>query len=107
MTNNQIIFNQRCRLQKDGVLAGTGRFLTLEDESGKKITMEEPEEIHTYAGWKSLGFQVRKGEKALAKFPIWKYTTTRKTETEEQAQERGHCFMKLSFFFAAAQVEKC
>lgn len=107
MTNAEIIFRERCRLMMEGKLAGTGRVLTFQDEEGKEIQVEEPQEIHTYAAWKGLGYQVKKGEKALAKFTIWKYTTSRKAqETEEEAQERGHCFMKLSFFFAPAQVEK-
>ena len=62
--------------------------------------------IHTYSRWKSLGFQVKKGEKAIAKFPIWKYTKGKKQEmSEEEAQEKGYCFMKMSAFFSDTQVE--
>lgn len=62
--------------------------------------------IHTYAHWQSLGFQVKKGEKAVAKFPIWKYTSKKKKEeTEEEAQVAGHCFMKMSAWFTDQQVE--
>lgn len=62
--------------------------------------------IHTYAKWQSLGFQVKKGEKAVAKFPIWKYTNKKKKdESEEEAQAAGHCFMKMSAWFTDQQVE--
>ena len=107
MTNKEIIFQERCRLQREGKLGTTGQIFTFTDDSGKTISFPEPEEMHTYNAWKALGFQVRKGEKAITKLTIWKYTTTRKTETEEEAQERGHCFMKNSWFFSQAQVEKC
>lgn len=107
MTNADIIFNERCKLQKEGRLGTTGRVLSFTDDSGKTISFLEPEEMHTYNAWKSLGFQVRKGEKAITKLTIWKYTTTRKSESEEEAQERGHCFLKTSSFFSQAQVEKC
>ena len=68
--------------------------------------INEDMEIHTYAHWKSLGFQVRKGEKAIAKFPIWKYTKKKKKDmTEEEAQSKGYCFMKNSSWFSNKQVE--
>ena len=42
-----------------------------------------PELIHTYQKWKELGYQVRRGEKAIAKFPIWKYVSCKNEETKE------------------------
>lgn len=63
--------------------------------------------IHTYAHWQSLGYQVKKGEKAIAKFPIWKYTAGKKKEmSEEEAQANGYCFMKTAAWFSDKQVEK-
>lgn len=63
--------------------------------------------IHTYAHWYSLGYQVKKGEKAIARFPIWKYTKGKKKEmTEEEAQNAGYCFMKNSAWFSDDQVER-
>lgn len=63
--------------------------------------------IHTYGHWKSLGYTVKKGEKAVAKFPIWKYTKGKsKDMTEEEAQACGYCFMKNSSWFSDKQVEK-
>ena len=87
MTNTAIIISNMTILINDGV-----------------ITPEN--EIHTYAHWKSLGYQVKKGEKAIAKFPIWKYTKGKKTNmSEEEAQEKGYCFMKNSAWFSDQQVE--
>ena len=88
MTNNAIILGQLMLLIADNKIS-------------------EEEEIHTYAHWKSLGYQVKKGQKAIAQFPIWKYTSKKKAEevSEEEAQARGYCFMKMSSFFSTKQVE--
>ena len=73
---------------------------------GNEIIMQEPEQIHTFMAWKELGFMVRKGEKAVDSFSIWKYTSRKKpNQTEEETQEEGHCFLKYSHFFAAHQVQ--
>lgn len=65
----------------------------------------ENECIHTYQHWKAIGFQVKKGEKAIAKFPIWKYGT-KTIETDDGEQHvKGRCFSKMSAFFSSRQVE--
>ncbi len=88
MTNVAIIMGQMELLIADGV-----------------ITADNV--IHTYGHWKSLGYTVKKGEKAIAKFPIWKYTKDKKKDmTEEEAQANGYCFMKNSAWFSDKQVEK-
>ena len=105
MTNAQIIFNQSVALMKEGKIGTTGRMIVFEDESGKH-EMPEPEPIHTYAVWKELGYQVQKGQKAVAAFPIWKYTQKAKAaENEAEAIQKEYCFMKMSHFFTKAQVE--
>ena len=87
MTNVEIIMGNMAMLIADGILT-------------------EENEIHTYAHWKSLGFQVKKGEHAIAKFPIWKYTKKKnKDMSEEEAQQKGYCFMKNSSWFSNEQVE--
>ena len=87
MTNMAIILGQMELLIADGVITADN-------------------EIHTYGHWKSLGFQVKKGEKAIAKFPIWKYTKGKtKDMDEEEAQAKGFCFMKNSAWFSDEQVE--
>ena len=107
MTNNQIIWEQRCALAKQGQIGYTGREVKVPLEGGGEMVCREPEEIHTYATWKALGFQVKRGEKALAKIAIWKYATARRDAAEEtDDQPEGRMFMKLAFFFGEAQVEK-
>ena len=70
MTNAQIIFNKSIELMENGQLNGTGKYITIltvnENGEEEKKQIEEPEAIHTYAAWKQLGFQVKKGSKAIA-----------------------------------------
>lgn len=68
MTNAQIIFNERLRLMESGVIGSIGRKMILENGDGKKEEIFEPEQIHTYQGWKALGRQVQKVEKAITCF---------------------------------------
>ena len=65
------------------------------------------EEIHTFQKWQQLGYSVKKGEKSEIKFPIWKYAgkKTKDDETGEEKEVNPHCFMKMSAFFKASQVE--
>lgn len=107
MNNATIILNNSFELMAQGILKGSGRFIEVETEEGVK-SMELPEEIHTYARWKELGYQVRKGEHSNIKFHIWKHAGKKRSDNEESAEEikGGRCFMKLSAFFTAAQVEK-
>ena len=106
MTNRQIIDNRAQYLMSIGKIKPTGRTFTAVDSEGNEITMQEPEQIHTFMAWKELGYMVRKGEKAVDSFSIWKYTSRKKPgQTEEEAQEEGHCFLKYSHFFAAHQVQ--
>ena len=71
---------------------------------GSKIELPEPEPIHTYNGWKELGYQVKKGEHAKAQFPIWKYKGQKNEETGEE--EGGKCYQRKAFWFTFDQVEK-
>lgn len=64
-----------------------------------KMTIDE--DIHTFQKWKAMGYSVRKGEKAIAKFPIWKYTVK-----EKDGEEEAHTFMKMSCWFSTSQVER-
>ena len=103
MTNQMIIMQQQDELAKAGILNYTGREIevTLPDES--VIVFKEVEEIHTYARWKELGYQVQKGEKAVAQFLIWKHTSRKNKETDE---EEARMFMKKASFFKQSQVAK-
>lgn len=118
MTNAMIILTESVKLMEDGVLEGTGVFMEVEDADGNKKQLEMPEQIHTFAVWKSMGYSVKKGERAIAKFPIWKYTTkmldvnTGDPETDKMNAEinvqggKSNMFMKVAAFFKYSQVEK-
>lgn len=115
MTNEMIIFSQRCRMMDEGILKGTGRFVEIENENGEKVQMEEPEAIHTYKKWQELGYQVKKGQKAIAQFPIWKYNAkisememinVETGKKEMVAVDDSKMFMKKASFFKMSQVER-
>lgn len=103
MTNEMIILNARFNLMEDGILKGTGNIITVENENGEKKQVEEPEQIHTYQGWKSLNRQVKKGEKSIATIQIWHHTTRKPKDKDEEEQER--MFLTKAFFFTEAQTE--
>lgn len=102
MTNAQIIFIEGQKLAEAGVIGYTGKTYKALNAAGEEVEYKETEPIHTYATWKEMGFQVQKGEKAVAKFPVWKYTSKRNEETGEE--ENAHMFMKVASFFRLAQV---
>ena len=102
MTNAQIIFEESQRLAKQGIIQYTGKEFTYEDADGNQQVIKETEPIHTYNAWKEMGFQVKKGQKAVAQFTIWKYSGKKNEETDE---EEGRMFMKRASFFSARQVE--
>lgn len=105
ITNAMIILNASMELMAQGKIKGTGRMIRVQFQDGER-EIPEPEQIHTYQHWKECGYQVRKGEHAVADFSIWKYTSKAKGQTEEEAQEKGFCFMKKAFWFTASQVDK-
>lgn len=116
MTNAQIIMNESIRLMNDGILKGSGQYAEIETADGT-MTIELPEVIHTFNGWKELGYSVKKGEHSTIKFPIWKHTTKMLNTDTGNAEldkanslinEQGgqtNMFMKTSAWFTAAQVE--
>ena len=72
------------------------------------IPMEKP--LFTYAVWKSMGYQVKKGEASRHKVQMWKYAPGKKTadtEAQEAPQGKGNkCCMKTGCLFEMAQVER-
>lgn len=102
MTNAQIIFNAEQELAEQGKIQYTGRTFEAEDMVGNKVILKETEEIHTYQTWKNLGYQVSKGQKAVAKLRIWKHTTK---HNEENDQDESKMFMRMASFFSRGQVE--
>lgn len=106
MTNEQIIFNESVELMKSGKIGKTGRQFEVEDENGNKIMLDEPEPIHTFQAWKNLGFCVKKGEKAVAQFHIWKCVNKKvKVDDDEETEEQKRMFMKKASFFSLSQVQ--
>lgn len=107
-TNNQIIFSVEQDLAEAGKIKYTGRVLQFLDPSGATVEFNETESIHTFQYWKTNGYKVRKGEKAIARFSIWKHTNERETKTPdgETVIIPAKMFLKESCFFSASQVEK-
>ena len=110
MTNAMIILLNSVKLMEEGIIKGSGIKGVTPD--GKEI--ELPEAIHTYQAWKSLGFQVKKGSKAVAQFPVWKYIGGIKKLEEKEVRDdvdvdtnenKGYCRMKTASFFTKDQVE--
>lgn len=106
MTNAEIIFIESQRLAKEGKISYTGRVFDGVDGEGKPVQIQETEAIHTYNAWKELGYQVQKGQKAVAQFVIWKYKKDKlETEADGLVEAKGTMFMKKASFFTKAQVQ--
>ncbi len=108
MTNGEIILHERFKLLMDGVIESTGQTISIIRDDGTTEDMPEPEYIHTYAGWRQLGYTVRKGEHAIAAFPIWKHCPAgercnRKTGQMVHCDER--MIMTQAYFFSRSQCE--
>ena len=109
MTNSMIILSESIRLMQEGILSGSGIFGTYTDKDGNEKQIELPEQIHTFAAWKAAGYIVKKGEHAIAAFPVWKYREGRRNDAEQDEsdeQPEGRMFLKKAFFFKASQVER-
>lgn len=61
--------------------------------------------IHTFAKWKSMGYSVKKGEKAQHRITIWKSCTKSKVNADGEEVTTTHMILKESCFFTALQVE--
>lgn len=106
MTNAEIIFIESQRLAKEGKISYTGRVFDGVDGEGKPVQIKETEAIHTYNAWKELGYQVQKGQKAVAQFVIWKYQKGKvEVEDDTKTEGKGKMFMKKASFFTKAQVQ--
>lgn len=107
MTNAMIIFWQSVELMNAGTIGTTGRILHIERPDGSTDEIQEPEPIHTFACWKGLGFSVKKGEKAIARFPIWKGSekVLKDDDGNELDEKELKMFRKEACFFSASQVE--
>ena len=106
MTNAMIILSEQLRLMEEGKIGTTGRVLVIKNEDGSTKELPEPEPIHTFAYWKATGYQVRKGEHAIARIGIWKHKSRTVTTDEGEEIDTSRMFVKASHFFAASQVDK-
>ena len=104
MTNEQIIFNDSVELMKRGQIGKTGRQFEAEDATGNQTMLDDAEAIHTFQKWKAKGFCVKKGEKAVAQFYIWKCVAKETENSEGMTEEQKRMFMKKASFFSASQV---
>ena len=108
MTNNMIIQIETSKLAEQGVLKYTGRVIKGLNIVGEEVEIKEIEPIHTYQGWKKLGYKVKKGEKSKIKFAIWFWKKGKKQESNDGDEEysRGNCYMRTAAWFTSEQVER-
>ncbi len=69
------------------------------DECKAKAGIPLDEELHTYAIWKSLGYQVQKGQKAIISTKLWKSVRDKKDDKEKM-------ILVNSSLFSYSQVKK-
>src|SRR5574344_642377 len=66
--------------------------------------------VHTYAEWKSLGCQVKKGEKAIIQTRLWRFSskavTIKDNDGNETEEQDNHYYLAKAFLFDIKQVEK-
>ena len=108
MTNAMIILLKSVELMEQGVIKGTGQFREAEI-NGEIRKFEIPEEIHTYAKWKQMGYQVIKGQKSNIKFQVWKYQSGQQVEDTDDNQNEatgGRCYLRTASFFTRSQVKE-
>lgn len=95
MKNVEIVFLERMQLAEAGII--------------EFLPDGMPEPIYTYAAWKNLGFQVRKGEEHIAEFAIWKNDNRQpKPEKDEEGKtkvRRRKMFLGKAYFFKRSQVD--
>lgn len=110
-TNNELIFRARVDLFNRGIIGTTGRTFEVMTPDGPQV-IQEPEQIHTFAAWKSCGYHVKRGARAVAKIEIWNYAAPKKNRdsseqpAEDQPAGGGYCYLKTAAFFSASQVER-
>ena len=107
MTNAMILMVETQKLAEEGKLKYTGRVFKAMNTAGEEVEFKEVEPIHTFAGWKDRGYTVKKGATSEIKFPIWHYKRNKpKDMDEEEASEKGYCYMRTASWFRMDQVEK-
>lgn len=112
MTNEQIIWAERMNAMESGIIGTTGRLITVEIDGEKKQILE-PEELHTFIGWKSLGYSIKKGEKTKVVTYLWKMKKLNKTEKaaveamDADPEDDDDHFIKVKAnLFSSSQVHR-
>lgn len=110
MTNAAIINEAAYQLMVEGKIGTTGRAITVKmlDKDGNEFekVIPEPEMLHTFQHWKSLGFKVKKGEHAVARIEIWKHASKMETDDNGEEIDKSRMFRKVACFFSMSQVER-
>lgn len=110
MTNAEIIMRESLELAEQGILATTEATFT--DENGEEVTLNVPEEIHTFDQWKKSGRIVKYGEHAIAKFAVW--SPTKKTQkmldendgkVDEKKKSELKMYMRNACWFKKSQTQ--
>ena len=74
----------------------------------EKVLRNITEEVHTYAKWQQLGYQVKRGEKALIQTRLWKKVKSKKDleNVENKDDVQGNFRLVKASLFSKSQVEK-
>lgn len=76
------------------------------DSEKVKIGIPLDEELHTYAIWKSLGYQVQKGQKAIVSTKLWKNVDVTNKKTGKKEQKMILCNASLFSYEQVKKIEK-
>lgn len=113
MTNSQLIQNK-----------AISENIYTEDELELFFEKNEFLPLNTFQGWKSLGYSVKKGEKAKIKTKLWKYTNHKTRglteeeyeklsqimdkvpENEEVPEKPNHYYLAPAALFDISQVQR-
>lgn len=63
-------------------------------------------ELHTYAIWKSLGYQVQKGQKAIINTKLWKMIDMKDKKTGKKEEKMILCNASLFSYEQVKKIEK-
>lgn len=105
MTNEQIVLGERIRLMEQGILQSIGKVEVIADDGSVEVK-DYPEPIHTFNGWKALGYTVKKGEHAIARFAIWSPSKKKKADDEDADDEAISMYLRNAYWFKQEQVEE-
>lgn len=106
MKNTDIIMINSIALLREGVLTDTGKDIIYQISPFDLYEGKEPEPIHTFQGWKALGYSVKKGEKSIANFQIWKSKTRKIIGIDGKETTTTDMFLTKAHFFKFSQVQQ-